>query len=216
MNCPREIVEYMHKYLDHEITRDEEKKLRDHLVKCEGCQHHFHELKRTTTLVQSISNVQAPTNFASKVMNSLPKEKKTISYKRWFKAHPVFTAAAIFFVLMLSSIVSLWNQGDQLVVSNQEHIVFEDNVVIVPEGKVISGDLVVKNGDLRIEGKVEGDVILINGKLLNDSFEDGDKLKASAGEVTGEIEVVNQVFEWAWYHVKKTVGKVVSFSGSVF
>lgn len=192
----------MHKYLDKEITKEEEQVLKEHLMTCEDCQGHFHELKRTITLLQSTSNIQAPANFTRNVMASLPKEKKRISYQRWFKAHPIVTAAAIFFLLIFTSLSSMWNENEQLTVSKTEGIVIEGNTVIVPEGQVVQGDLLVKNGNLQIEGKVEGNVTLINGE----------NLLASAGEVTGKIEEINQVFEWLWYHTKKTVGDLFTFT----
>ncbi|CQR48470.1 Anti-sigma-W factor RsiW [Paraliobacillus sp. PM-2] len=51
----------------------------------------------------------------------------------------------------------------------------------------------MKNVDLQIDGNVNGNVTLINGEHL----------MASAGNINGEIEQVNQVFEWMWYHIKK-------------
>ncbi|KGP70909.1 anti-sigma factor family protein [Pontibacillus yanchengensis] len=200
MKCSTEAVALMHKYLDDELTKDEEKTLRDHLHKCERCQKHFHELKRTIAMVQSTNQVQAPQGFAQNVMQNLPSEKKSYSYKRWFKSHPMLTAAAIFFILMFGSVFSMWNQDQHLSVSKQKDIIIQDNTVIVPEGKTVEGDLVVKNGNLRIDGKVNGDVVLING----------DNLKASAGEVTGDLSQVNQVFDWIWYKMKTTVKDVFS------
>ncbi|SET96808.1 Transmembrane transcriptional regulator (anti-sigma factor RsiW) [Salinibacillus kushneri] len=206
MSCSKRYMELMHKYLDHEIMKDEEEELKHHLMECETCQSHFHELKRTETLLESPTHVQAPANFAQQVMKKLPQEKKRVSYKKWLKAHPIFTAAAIFFILMFSSVVSLWNQDEQLTVSKQEGLVIEDDTVIIPEGQTISGDLVVKNGNVKIEGILQGDLVLINGELKNRKA-----LLASAGEVTGQIEEVNQVFEWVWYHIKEVSHDVFSF-----
>ncbi|MRG88357.1 zf-HC2 domain-containing protein [Salinibacillus xinjiangensis] len=206
MSCPKRYIEMMHKYLDHEITKEEETELKDHLMKCEVCQLHFHELKRTETLLESPPHVQVSPNFTEQVMNKLPKEKKSISYKKWLKGHPIFTAAAIFFILMLTSAFSLWSQDGQLTVSKQQGIVIEDDTVIIPEGKVVTGDLVVKNGDVIVEGKIEGDLVLINGNLISSNG-----LLASAGEVTGQIEQVNQIFEWVWYHTKETFRSIFSF-----
>ncbi|MBO8156981.1 MAG: anti-sigma factor [Bacillaceae bacterium] len=211
MKCPKEIVELMHKYLDHEISKQEESVLKEHLMECEDCQDHFHELKRTEAMLKNTSHLQLSEQFTKNVMNSLPKEKKRIGFERWLKSHPIFAAAAIFFILMFTSTMTMWNQDQQLTVSKQDNIVIQDNTVIVPEGEVVEGDLVVKNGDLKIEGKVNGNVILINGELLNGDFEPSSKYLASAGEVTGNIEEVNQVFEWIWYKIKQGVKQVISF-----
>jgi anti-sigma factor RsiW len=52
---------------------------------------------------------------------------------------------------------------------------------------------------LEIEGEIQGDVTVINGE----------QYLASAGHVTGQIEEVNEVFDWIWYHIKKTTQDVV-------
>ncbi|GGM39253.1 anti-sigma-W factor RsiW [Paraliobacillus quinghaiensis] len=198
MSCNKEIIKLMHKYLDEELSITEEKKLRSHLQSCQGCQDHFRELTRTVALLKSSSNMQPSTSFTANVMSNLPKEKKHLSYIRWFKSHSFITAAAIFFLFMLGSIFSIWDEDGQLSVSKDHNVIINDYTVIVPEGVIIDGDLVVKNGDLKIDGAVNGNVTLINGEHL----------MASAGNISGEIEQVNQVFEWMWYHLKR-IGKSV-------
>ncbi|WP_153464875.1 anti-sigma factor family protein [Sediminibacillus terrae] len=202
MSCDKEIVNLMHIYLDGNLSKEQENKLRNHLQSCEACQKHFHELKRTVTMLKSGSEVQAPSGFTAKVMDSLPKEKRRVGYMRWFKAHPLITAAAIFFLFMFSGIFSAWNQDGQLSVSKQKNLVIQDDTVIVPEDVVVDGDLVVKNGDVKIEGEVNGDVVIING----------DHLMASAGQVSGELKEVNQVFDWIWYHIKDITKSVFSLN----
>lgn len=209
LNCEKEAVMLMHKYFDGDLTKVEETSLRKHLESCEDCQSHFHELKRTITWVQSAEKFPAPEGFTKSVMNKLPKEKRRVSYMRWFKAHPVVTAAAIFFIFMFSSVLSAWNQSGELVVSKQENLIIKGDTVIVPEGVTVSGDLLVKNGNLKIEGTVDGNVILMNGNLIDDSL-DGEGLMASVGEVNGDFEEVDQVFEWMWYHLQEIFKSIFS------
>ncbi|CAM3612168.1 anti-sigma factor family protein [Cytobacillus oceanisediminis] len=200
MKCPAEIILYMHEYLDEEISAEHEKELRVHLQSCEECQNHFHELKKTIALVQSTSHIQAPDNFTANVMAKLPKEKRKVGVQRWFRQHPLLTAASLFLVLMMGSLISSWDQDHQLSVSKQPNLVVQNDKVIVPEGEVVKGDVVVKNGNLEIQGQVEGNVTVINGE----------QYMASAGKVTGEIEEVNAIFEWIWYHIKKASKDIVS------
>ncbi|SDM93533.1 anti-sigma factor family protein [Sediminibacillus halophilus] len=200
MSCDKEIVNLMHIYLDGNLSKEQENKLRNHLQSCEACQKHFHELKRTVTMLKSSSEIQAPSDFTANVMNSLPKEKRRVGFMRWFKAHPIITAAAIFFIFMFSGIFSAWNQDGQLSVSKQKNLIIQDDTVIVPEDVVVDGDLVVKNGDVKIEGEVNGDVVIING----------DHLMASAGQVSGDLKEVNQLFDWIWYHIKDVTKSVFS------
>lgn len=199
MNCPKEIIEYMHEFLDEEISAEHEKILRHHLQQCKECQSHFHELKKTIALVQSTSHISAPSDFTQRVMASLPKEKKKVGVQRWFKQHPFLTAASLFVFFMGGALFSSWNEDYQFSFSKQPELIVENDTVIVPEGKTINGDVTVKNGNIKIEGKVNGNVTVINGE----------KYLASAGHVTGEIEEVNQVFEWLWYKMKNTAKETV-------
>lgn len=199
MKC-HSYLQLMHDYLDNEITIDEESRLREHLRTCTHCGQHFHELKKAEALVNSTIHVEAPQNFTLNVMNKLPKEKNKMRVKRWFQAHPMLTAAAVFLFLMLGSLTSIWNDHGQLSVSKQENLEIIDQLVVVPEGKIVEGDIVVKNGDIRIEGEVRGDVVVING----------DKYLASAGHVTGEIQVIDQAFNWIWYNIKNIFSSLLN------
>jgi anti-sigma factor RsiW len=189
----------MHEYLDEEIDPANEMILREHLKGCKECETLFNEFKKTIAVVKGTSKIQAPPDFTAKVMASLPKEKKKVGMQRWLRNHPLIAAASLFLVLMMGSVLSTWNQEQEFSVSKQENLVVQNNTVIVPEGEVVKGDVIVRNGELKIEGEVQGDVTVINGE----------KYLASAGHVTGQIEEVNEVFDWIWYHMKKTAFDVI-------
>jgi anti-sigma factor RsiW len=197
--CPEQIIELMHEYLDEEITPDQERLLREHLQSCKECEGIFNELKKTVAFVKSISTMQAPDDFTANVLSRLPKEKRTIWMQRWLKNHPLLAAASLFIILMMGSVFSTWNQDREFSVSKQKNLVVKNNTVIVPKGETVKGDVIVRNGKLKIEGEVQGDVTVINGE----------KYLASAGHVTGQIDEVNEVFDWIWYHIKKTTQDVV-------
>jgi anti-sigma factor RsiW len=205
LNCPEKYIAYMHEYLDDEITSEHERELKEHLLKCDDCQKHFHELEKSIALVKSIAHIAAPDDFTMKVMNKLPKEKKKVGVQRWFRHHPLLTAASLFLVLMMGSLFSTWNTESDLSVSKQPNLVVKNDTVIVPEGEIVKGDVVVRNGSLRIEGQVDGNVTVINGEI------NGEKYMASAGQVTGEIREINAIFEWIWYYMKNTAKEVVNF-----
>lgn len=192
MNCKSESVKLMHNYLDRDLNKEDEIKLRNHLENCENCQKHFHELSRTITLVQSQDNITAPVNFTEKVMQNLPTEKSHVKYTRWVKAHPLLTAAVVFFVFLLSGVFSIWSSDSELVVSKQENLVIKGDTVIVPKGVTVTGDVFVKNGNLKIEGTIDGNVTLINGNNLS-----------STGEVSGEWTHITELFGWIWYKLEK-------------
>lgn len=194
----------MHEYLDEEIEEDHKRELQEHLQTCESCATHFHELKKTIALVQSTSHIQAPLNFTENVLAKLPKEQKQARVKRWVRHHPMLAAASLFLVLMVSSLLSSWNQDHQFSVSKQPNIIVENNTAIVPKGETVKGNIIVRNGDIKIEGQVDGDVTVINGK----------QYMASASQVTGEIKEIDAVFEWVWYKMKNAAKEVTQlFTG---
>lgn len=193
MNCPEDMIEIMHEFLDEDIEPGKEQKLKEHLSRCTECLALFNDLKATIKLLQNTSSIQAPENFTEKIMASLPKEKKKTGIRRWLKIHPFISAASLFIFLIMSSFILSWNEERQFSVSNQKNLIVLHNTVIVPQGKVVNGDVVVQNGKLKIEGEVKGDVIVINGK----------ESIASAGHVTGHIEEVNQLFAFIWYDLKR-------------
>ncbi|MGF6952912.1 anti-sigma factor RsiW [Neobacillus sp. B4I6] len=197
--CPEQIIELMHEYLDEEITPDQERILREHLQNCKECEAIFNELNKTIAFVKSVSHMQVPDGFTANVLSRLPKEKRKIWMQRWLKNHPLLAAASLFLILMMGSVFSTWNQDREFSVSKQKNLIVKNNTVIVPKGETVKGDVIVRNGTLEIEGEVQGDVTVINGE----------KYLASAGHVTGQIEEVNEVFDWIWYHIKKTAQDVV-------
>lgn len=201
MHCPDQIIEFMHDYLDGDIDKENEKILKEHLRSCKECAAIFVELSKTMALVTSTSDLKAPDNFTANVMARLPKEKKQALARRWLKNHPFLIAASLFIVLMMGSLISTWNQDNEFSVSKQKNLIVRNNTVIVPKGEKVKGDVIVRNGSLRIEGEVDGNVTVIHGE----------KYMASAGHVTGQIDEVNQVFDWIWYQMKQVAHGVINF-----
>jgi anti-sigma factor RsiW len=201
MVCSNSIHQLIHKVIDQEATEQEHHEVQKHMLTCDHCRQYFEELQETDQLLKGISMAPAPDYFREKVMQRIAVENTRQSkVLKWFKKHPVGTAAALFVFLMAGYIFSLWEQAPfRAEVQGTGEIAYEDQqTVVVPKGEVIKGNLVVQNGKVKIEGKVDGNVILINS----------DSLLAAAGHVTGHIEKVNQILEWVWYHVKQFVNKV--------
>ncbi|WP_059103185.1 anti-sigma factor family protein [Shouchella shacheensis] len=192
----------IHRYLDGNITKAEKEQLYEHVESCEACADHLQELKKAIAFVQSSSHIEAPQGFSTSVMSKLPQRNSTAKWKLALRRHPLFVAAAIFVLMMGAAVLSAWNDSGQVTVDGSGHFVVdqESGQVVVPEGEVIQGDLVVRNGELHLEGEVEGDVLLLNSEPYF----------ASPQRVSGEIEEVNQALEWVWYHIKGFFGDVVS------
>jgi anti-sigma factor RsiW len=200
--CPEHIVHYMHAYLDGDITDDEERELKEHLNNCPACEELMNSFNESISLLTNITPLKAPDGFIDGVMARLPKEKSQVGFKRWLRGHPLLAAAAMFLVLMSASLFSSFENDQQFSVSKQPNLIIEGETVLVPEGETVTGDIVVKNGTLRIEGEVDGNVTVINGS----------KYMASTAIVTGTSEEIDKVFDWLWYKIKQTVKEVLPSS----
>lgn len=196
--CPEQIVHYMHAYLDGDISHEDERILNEHLEECSACREIMDGLMDSVTLLESAMPLQAPDGFVDGVMSRLPKEKSQVGIQRWLRSHPLLAAAAMFFILMSASVFSSFGNDQQFSVTKQPNLVVEGETVLVPEGEVVKGDVVVKNGELRIEGEVDGSITVINGS----------KYMASTAVVTGTSEEIDKAFDWLWYKIKKTVKDV--------
>ncbi|OIJ15138.1 anti-sigma factor [Anaerobacillus alkalilacustris] len=203
MECRKDIVSLIHKYFDEEITETEKNQLKQHLNECNHCRNHFNKLKKSIAFVQSSSHIVAPPNFTDLVMKQLPQPKRSNNWKRWMKKNPFLAAASVFIILMSTSVFSFWlDSGDELSVSGQANLIIDKdrNVVVIPEGEIVEGDLIVRNGSLQIDGQVNGNVTIINGQ----------NYRASVGKVTGNIEEIDEGLEWIWYNIKSFLSDAVN------
>ena len=161
--CPEQIVHYIHAYLDGEISLDDEQELMNHLKGCAACQELMTSMSEAVTFLESAVPIEAPTGFVDGVMKRLPKEKSQVSMQRWLRSHPLMAAVALFFLLMSVSVFANFNNDQQFSVTKQSNLIIEGETVLVPENEIVTGDIVVKTGDLRVEGGVEGSIHVITG-----------------------------------------------------
>ncbi|MCG7336631.1 anti-sigma factor [Sporosarcina sp. ACRSM] len=198
--CPEQIIHYMHAYLDGDISLEEERELKKHLDSCGQCKEIMNGLTEAITFIGSAAPVTAPPSLVEGVMARLPKEKSQAGIQRWLRRHPLLSAAAMFLILMSATFFSSYGNDQQFSVSKQPNLVVEGQTVLVPAGETVEGDIVVKNGILRIEGEVNGDVTVIHGE----------KYMASTAIVTGKTEEIDEVFDWIWYKMKSTAKNIFS------
>lgn len=191
--CPQHYIDYMHDYLDGDITREHEQELKKHMQNCASCQKHMHELSDAVAFVKRATNIVAPPSFEASVMSRLPKRKNALGFQKLLRRHPIIVAAAVFLILTTATIMASYPNDNQFSVTTQPNLVVEGQTVIVPKGEVVQGDVIVKNGNLIIEGEVDGNVTVINGSYM-----------ASTAVVSGQIEEINEAFDWLWYKVKKS------------
>jgi len=190
-------VRFMHEYLDEELTRDRLAALETHLRACPACRNRLEVLTGTEALIRSACagrDALPPADLADRIVRSLPAAPRPRKWARWVRRHPALTAACFFALVMLASWLAAWNQDDRLRVeagADTDRLVIEGNTVIVPAGQKVSGDLVVANGTVRIDGEGEGNVTVIDGHVL----------LASSAQIAGEIQEIDRAVDWLFFRV---------------
>lgn len=200
MNC-KEALPLIHDYLDGELAKEQTGQLERHLAECAACAGLLRAFERTEAWIRSTDRTDVPAGLSAKVMLSLPPASGNRSLLRWMRRHPAAAAAAAFFVIMVSSFLSLWNQGTQLAVRGDdlEGIVIEGNKVIVPPEATVEGDLVVENGTVQVDGDLRGNLIVIDGTVA----------LASTAHISGSITEVDRALDWIWFKVKEWIGAML-------
>ncbi|MBN2980456.1 anti-sigma factor [Cohnella algarum] len=190
MKCS-DAVAYMHEYLDGDLPAEQRHQLKLHLSGCSACAQRFQSMQHTDALLRSMPEEAVSRDLAYRIMKSLPKKRSSIAWTTWVRRHPALSAAAMFLLIMVSSLSALWNQGQQLALRGDdlEHVIVEGNTVIVPEGQTVSGDLVIENGELQVLGEVTGNLTVIDGNVT----------LASTAHIAGKVKEIDRAMDWAWY-----------------
>ena len=193
MNCKRAIP-LMHDYLDGDLTGTSAVELKLHLTHCASCQAHYAKLERAGALISSLKPVAAPEHISTeRILQGLPTPAKRKVWMKWLRRHPAASVAAVFVFVMLGSFMSMWNDDKQLAVrgSDLEQVVIKGNTVVVPEGRTVQGNLIVEHGEVKVDGAINGNLVVIDGTFA----------MASTAQISGEITRVNQAIEWLWFKV---------------
>ncbi len=186
MACNHEYEQVMHKHFDKETTYEEETTLKHHLMKCEDCIQHYRELSSVQTLLTEAPAISQQASLKDAILEQLPKESKPKKFMKAVKEHPFITACAIFLVTLLTSAMIEFQSGDDIFVSNYEGVQVEGDRVIIPEGKVIHGDLTIENAIVDVRGQINGNLTLVNSELSQ-----------ATPNISGEIVEVNRFIRWA-------------------
>lgn len=196
MNC-KEAILLMHDYLDGDLTGSEAAELKKHLIGCADCRAHYSKLEKAGAIASSLRSVAAPSHLTTaSIMQKLPMPPKRTAWMKWPRRHPAATVAAVFIIVMLSSFMTMWNQNTQLALQGDlEQVVIKGNTVVVPEGHVVEGNLIVENGQVEVNGKIDGNLVVI----------DGNYALASTAQISGNITSVNMAVEWIWFKVNQLV-----------
>ncbi|MDA5562044.1 hypothetical protein PJK55_15045 [Exiguobacterium sp. MMG028] len=205
--------EKVQQYLEDGVLPEESDELRQ-LLEDDELYESYLQYERIDAELKALPRPKLSADFTTRVMAALPeasvqkapdtviplsksirKERKPHSKQiAWLQRHPALIAAVLFFSLMSSATLGLWNSASEtMTYTKVPGVVVSENEVIVPAGVTVEKDITVQGGDLRIEGTVKGDATAVNGRAY----------LASAGQVTGELEQIDQMFEWIWYSMKQ-------------
>jgi len=194
MNC-RDAGLWMHEYLDGIIEEPQQIELNNHLLDCPDCRTRLDQLEQTEAFIRHIPQPVIPDRLSERIMQALPKPTRRDAFKQWFKRHPASSVAVVFAIVMLSSFLSLWDKGTDLVVkgADLDGLIIQGDMVIVPEGQTVNGDLMVENGRLQVDGKIDGNVIVVDGSYN----------AASTALIAGQVQDIHQNIDYFWYRVKQ-------------
>jgi anti-sigma factor RsiW len=205
--------EKVQQYLEDGVLPEESDELRQ-LLEDDELYESYLQYERIDAELKALPRPKLSADFTARVMAALPeppaqtapdsvvplskpvrKERKPHSKQMlWLQRHPGLIAAVLFFSLMSSATLGLWSSASEtMTYTKVPGVIVSENEVIVPAGVTVEKDITVQGGDLRIEGTVNGNATAVNGRAY----------LASAGQVTGELEQIDQMFEWIWYSMKQ-------------
>ncbi|PKR77555.1 hypothetical protein CEY16_06340 [Halalkalibacillus sediminis] len=211
MACTNEQHSRIHRYFDREMTHSEEIELKHHLMECEECQRDFQELKKVHDDLSAMESIEAPDDLKSNIMQQLPEQTKVKRYSKSLKEHPFITAAAVFLLMMFATCIVQYQADQQISLSKHENVKIEGDTVIVPEGEVIEGDFVVKNANVVLKGRVNGNLTLVNSTLIDEESHHFEGTFSSVNHhVTGDVIEVNEFFGWVNHRVQSNVKDLIT------
>ncbi|MDQ6468311.1 anti-sigma factor [Exiguobacterium acetylicum] len=198
------VHERIQDYLDQNQPPEEFERLEAELREADAMDE-FEEYRLLDARLRQLPAPKLSADFTSRVLAQLPDQVDTPSaallhqpqpsrFGGKMKQYPLLAAAAVFLLLSIGSLGGYMAQEEHdLSYTNAPGIVAQNGEVVVPKGVTVDQDLYVEGGNVRIEGKVNGDVMTVDGKAYT----------ASAGSVTGEIKEIDQLFERVWYGIKR-------------
>jgi anti-sigma factor RsiW len=194
MNC-RDMVPLIHAHLDRTLDQAEQGLLQQHLIECQACNTLLDRYEQTEAFIQYMPEPVVSEDLTERIMKALPKQERSVRFKGWVKRHPAVSVAVVFMMVMMSSFLSLWDTEQNLVLkgADLDDIVIEGNTVIIPAGRTVDGDLFVENGQLQVDGVVQGNLTIVDGSVH----------MASTASIAGQVTSVNQTIDYFWFKVKE-------------
>ncbi len=194
MNC-KQANPLIHDYLDAALEGPKLTELKQHLLDCPACREALDGLEQAEACLRVMPQPMASHDLGVRIMSALPKQPRATQFKRWLKRHPAISVAAVFIMVMMSSFLSLWDSEHKLMVQGNdlEDIIIQGDLVIIPEGRTVNGDLLIENGKLQVYGNIQGNLVVVDGSIFT----------ASTASIAGQVTSVNEKIDRFWYKVKE-------------
>lgn len=179
MEC-QDVYRLMNRYIDGEITLEEEKVLEFHLGRCKVCQTEFSQLKDMNLMLNTLEPVH---DFTDQVLAKIRAEKQMPKLKRWVPqtfGSWVKVAAVILLCVFLAS--HLYPKPAHEVIISKGQVKTE----VSQEG---TQKMTVLDGEIRVKG-LEGKLTAINSQIV---FE-GEKADLHGNMWEGLWEKVKEFF----------------------
>ena len=153
MDC-QAVFELMNRYLDEEISHEEERVLEFHLERCPHCQKLFGELKDMHLLLNTL---EPSPDFTTKIMGKLDDTKENLP--KWFYGlRKSWLGVAMIILLLVLSLVIFRSQKRPELIISSGHV--ETGIGLTGEQEII-----VKEGKITIRG-LPGTVKAINSQII--------------------------------------------------
>lgn len=192
MNCS-EAITVMHEHFDGEADAAAASALKTHLQTCPSCRQLFKQMEKTEAMLRVPVRSPPPVGLTASIMSALPQPAKRSRWGRLLKKHPIAVIACALFVMLLAQYTSRAYSDREMVVEGAlDQLIISGDTLVVPEGVTVHGNLKVKRGKLQINGKVEGNVTVINGSYN----------LASTAYISGKVTLIDATVDWLWYRIK--------------
>jgi hypothetical protein len=199
MDC-KKAFSLIHEYLDDDLSIQSAHELEIHLQNCPACKLHYQDLKRTELFMRSITVKPMSQLTKQRILNAIPIRQNRAHWITRFRNYLGISAAVLFFILLTSTLFMMRNQNQEFMIRSNEldKVMIQGNKVLVPKGKVIDGNIMLEHGDIEIEGEVNGNITVIDGKIQ----------LASTAHISGHIEEIDGIMHWVKYKIMRFFNEV--------
>ncbi|GAX88413.1 zf-HC2 domain-containing protein [Effusibacillus lacus] len=191
MDC-KDLRKNMQLLLDDELEGAFRDQVEQHITGCPDCRQHYVELGLVVHKLSSAEWQKAPAGFTENVLEAL--EHAHLARRNWrvpLVRWTGLTAAAAF----IFSLGVWWSMPNHFSVTanSSEGLIVKENQVIIPKGQEYKGNLIIHNGSVIVEGKVDGNIVAMNGQIY----------KQTGADISGHTKEINEALQMVGYYLEE-------------